>query len=117
MSELRIGKVSSVDATTGMVKVHYEDRDSVTGWLPYVTAGNEYNPPAIGSSVLVGHLSTGGCDGVVIGTYWNKANVPSESNGFMKQLSKTPGEAYIKYDETTKKLTIKAQIVTLEQGG
>ena len=115
MSELRIGKVSSVDTTTSMVKVHYEDRDSVTGWLPYVTAGNEYNPPVIGSSVLVGHLSTG--DGVVIGTYWNKSNVPSESNGFMKQLSKEPGESYIKYDETTKELTIKAKTITLEQGG
>lgn len=115
---LRIGKVSAVDTSTGMVKVYYPDRGSVTGWLPYVNYGKEYNLPAIDTGVLVGHLTTGGCDAVVIGTYWNKANTPTETgNVYYKQISKMPGDAYIKYNEETGELTIKAKTITLEQGG
>lgn len=117
MSELRIGKVCNVDLATGMVSVEYEDRESVTDTIPFVNYGGEYNPPVIGSYVLVAHLSTGAC-GIVIGTYWNSSNTPPQTgNIYFKQLSKQSEDAYIKYDENTKELTIKAKTIKLQQEG
>lgn len=56
---IRIGKVSSVDYGSGMIKVTYPDLDnSVTDDLPYLTFNDEYKMPKVGASVLVVHLST-----------------------------------------------------------
>lgn len=115
--EIRIGKVSSVDSATGMVEVTYEDRDSVTDMFPYLSLNGEYKPPDIGSNVLVAHLSNGSCAGIVVGTYWNESNRPQETGKiYRKDISKNPGEAYIRYDEESGELVIKAKKVTLEQG-
>lgn len=118
MSEdIRVGKVSNVDIKTGMVEVTYADRGSVTDMFPYLSLNGEYKPPEVGRDVLVAHLSNGGCAGVVIGQYWNENNSPQETgNIYRKDISKNPGEAYIRYDEETGELVIKAKKVTLEQG-
>ena len=43
---IRIGKVSSVDYGSGMIKVTYPDLDnSVTDDLPYLTFNDEYKMP------------------------------------------------------------------------
>ena len=71
---IRIGKVSSVDYGSGMIKVVYPDLDnSVTDDLPYLTFNDEYKMPKVGASVLVVHLSNGAAAGIVCGTYWNDA--------------------------------------------
>ena len=48
---IRIGKVSSVDYGSGMIKVTYPDLDnSVTDDLPYLTFNDEYKMPKVGAS-------------------------------------------------------------------
>ena len=56
-SEIRIGKVSSVNYAQGMIRVTYPDRDnSVTAEIPMFSFTDEYKMPKVGSQVLVVHL-------------------------------------------------------------
>lgn len=96
---IRIGKVSSIDYTNGMIKVVYPDLDnSVTDDLPYLTFNNEYQMPCINDDVLVVHLSNGQAAGICAGTYWNVQNVPRASGKgvYRKEFnSESPNEAYL----------------------
>lgn len=97
---VRIGKISSIDYGKGMISVTYPDLDdSVTDDLPVFSMTDEYKMPPIGAEVLVLHLSNGCTAGVVMGRYWNEANVPpiSGQNVFRKELGGSFGEAYIQY--------------------
>lgn len=97
---IRIGKVSSVDYGSGMIKVTYPDLDnSVTDDLPFLTCNDEYKMPKIGASVLVVHLSNGSAMGIVAGTYWNSSNKPPVSGKgvYRKDLAQTIGEAFLQY--------------------
>lgn len=102
MGDTRIGKVSSIDYATGMLRVTYQDKGkSVTRSMPCLNYGQEYKMPQIGQSVLVEHLSNGASRGVVVGTIWNKGNLPAEGGKgvYRKELSGTPGRAYQRYDD------------------
>lgn len=71
-SEIRIGRVSSVDYESGMVRVTYRDKDdSVTINLPTMNFNDEYRMPEPGQDVVVAHLSNGSSRGVLLGTVWN----------------------------------------------
>lgn len=111
---IRIGKVSSVDYGSGMIKVTYPDLDnSVTDDLPYLTFNDEYKMPKVGASVLVVHLSNGSAAGIVAGTYWNNANKPpvSGKTTYRKELAQAIGEAFLQYSGGG--LTIHAPSITL----
>lgn len=111
---LRVGRVSSIDYKTGMMQVIYTDRDNeVTAKIPYANFNNEYCMPKIGERVLVGHLSNGSSRGVVLGTMWNKANIPEESGKgiYRKELSKVRGAAYTRFDDTAGEYLMKAPII------
>lgn len=116
-SVIRIGKVSSVNASAGTVRVTYPDRDdSVTAELPVFSFTDEYKMPKVGSQVLVVHLSNGTSAGVCLGHYWNGSN-RSEVTGknvFRKELAHSYGEAYFDYDEDARKLTIYADKVEIK---
>ena len=95
---IRIGKVSSVDYGSGMIKVTYPDLDnSVTDDLPYLTFNDEYKMPKVGASVLVVHLSNGSAMGIVAGTYWNSSHRPPVSGKgvYRKDLAQAIGEAFL----------------------
>lgn len=112
----RIGKVSSVNYESGMVQVLYSDKDNaVTTNLPYANFGNEYNMPKVGEQVLVAHLSNGTSRGVVIGSMWNKKNIPQESGEklYRKELSKIPGAAYIRFDDNDGEYLIRAPAILM----
>ena len=97
---IRIGKVSSVDYGSGMIKVTYPDLDnSVTDDLPYLTFNDEYKMPKVGASVLVVHLSNGSAMGIVAGTYWNSSHRPPVSGKgvYRKDLAQAIGEAFLQY--------------------
>lgn len=48
-SEIRIGRVSSVNYETGMARVTYRDKDeTVTSEFPMLTNNEEYRMPEIG---------------------------------------------------------------------
>lgn len=111
---IRIGKVSSVDYGSGMIKVVYPDLDnSVTDDLPYLTFNDEYKMPKVGASVLVVHLSNGAVAGIVCGTYWNDAHKPpvSGKSVYRKDLAQAIGEAFLQYGSGC--LTIHAPSITL----
>lgn len=110
---IRIGKVSSVDAVSGTVRVTYPDRDdSVTAELPVFSFTDEYKMPKVGSQVLVVHLSNGTSAGVCLGHYWNGSNRPPASSGFRKELGDFYGEAYISFSDG--KVTIHADKIVLD---
>lgn len=97
---IRIGKVSSVDYGSGMIKVTYPDLDNaVTDSLPVLSLNGEYKMPGVGKEVLVVHLSNGCTAGVVLGPYWNTASQPPESGKglYRKDFGVSTGEAYMRY--------------------
>ncbi|MDE7248257.1 MAG: phage baseplate assembly protein V, partial [Lachnospiraceae bacterium] len=68
-SEIRIGKISSVDYATGMARVTYRDKDdSVTVNLATANFNDEYRMPEPGQEVIVAHLSNGSSRAVLLGT-------------------------------------------------
>ncbi len=113
---LRVGKVSNVDYENGMIQVVYTDKaDAVTANLPYANFNNEYSMPKIGENVLVGHLSNGSSRGVVIGTMWNRKNIPPEYGKglYRKELSKEKGAAYVRFDGEKGEYLIRTPVILL----
>ena len=103
-SEIRIGRVSSVNYETGMARVTYRDKDeTVTSEFPMTTNNEEYRMPEIGQQVLVAHLSNGSSRGAIIGTVWNQKNAPKESGKglYRKDLSAYKDAAYVRYSDET----------------
>lgn len=116
--DIRVGRVSSINYEKGMIKVLYTDKDqSVTKELPVLSMNDEYKMPDIGDMVLVLHLSNGSSMGVVMGTFWSNSNKPAESGKgiYRKELGSSPGEAYIRYDSSSKTMTIRADTVQIVQ--
>lgn len=116
MGEIRIGKVSSINYKTGMMRVTYTDKNkSVTRELPMLNYGSQYHMPEIGQSVAVAHLSNGSSRGVVLGTVWNKNNLPAEGKkGVCRQeFSGTTGAAVQQYTEDTGTMMLKAPNISL----
>ncbi len=103
-SEMRVGRVSSVNYESGMARVVYRDKDdTVTAEFPILTNNSEYRMPEVGQEVLVAHLSNGSSRGAIIGTLWNRKNVPYEGGKdlYRKELSSKKDAAYVRYcDET-----------------
>lgn len=110
-SEIRIGKISSVDYKSGMARVTYPDKDdSVTVNLATANFNNEYRMPEPGQEVLVAHLSNGSSRAVLLGNVWNKKNIPPEGGReiYRKDLSRDKDAAYIRYSDETGEYLIKA---------
>lgn len=109
-SEIRVGRVSSVNYEKGMIRVTYRDKDdSVTGEFPMLTNNDEYRMPKVGQDVLVAHLSNGSSRGAIIGTLWNRKYSPYEAgeNLYRKELSRKKDAAYIRYSDETGEYLIK----------
>lgn len=110
-SEIRIGKVSSVDYKSGMARVTYRDKDdSVTMNLATANFNSEYCMPEPGQDVIVAHLSNGSSRAVLLGTVWNQKNIPSEGgrNLYRKDFSRKKNAAYVRYSDETGEYLIKA---------
>lgn len=113
---IRVGRVSSINYETGMMQVVYHDKDdAVTARLPTANFNNEYCMPKIGESVIVAHLSNGSSRGVVLGTIWNERNIPKETGKelYRKELSKTQGAAYIRFDDGKGEYLIRSPVILL----
>jgi phage baseplate assembly protein gpV len=110
-SEIRLGRVSSVDYKSGMVRVTYRDKDdSVTINLPTMNFNSEYRMPEPGQDVVVAHLSNGSSRGVLLGTVWNKKNIPEETGEeiYRKDFSREKDAAYVRYSDRTGEYLVKA---------
>jgi len=113
---IRVGKVSSVNHELGMIRVVYLDKgSSVTAELPVLSFNGEYKMPGIDDLVLVTHLSNGSAAGIVLGTFWSKANRPGRAGEdiYHKELGRKNGAAYFDFDEKTGHLTIRADSVEI----
>lgn len=80
------GRISSIDAKRGFVKVTYPQEDNiVSGWLPLL--GNEYNIPEVGS--LVATILDKKGDGVCLGKLFSYSQPPPASDGYAKEIAGT----------------------------
>lgn len=109
-SEIRIGRVSSINYETGMARVTYRDKDeTVTTEFPMLNFNDEYRMPKVGQDVMVAHLSNGSSRGVVMGTIWNRKYAPMETGAdlYRKDLSRKKDAAYVRYDDKSGEYLIK----------
>lgn len=116
---IRIGRVSSIDYSAGMISVTYPDLDDATSdYLSVLSCGDEYKMPQIGDEVLTVHLPSGQARGVVLGRYWNLTNTPAQSGAdvYRKELGHMQGEAYLSYKDGGT-LKIHAPEIVLETPG
>lgn len=97
--EIRLGQVSTVDYTNGMVSVRYPDLDnSVTNKMPMLSYNGEYKMPNVDDTVVVLKLSNGSSVGIVLGGFWNTTNKPvaAGKNVYHKEIS---DNAYMEYKD------------------
>lgn len=116
MGDMRIGKVSSINYETGMMRITYTDKNkSVTREFPMLNYGGQYHMPEVGQSVAVAHLSNGSSRGVILGTVWNKNNLPTEGKKgvYRQDFSKTAGAAVQQYTEGTGEMVLKAPNISI----
>lgn len=109
-SEIRIGKVSSINYEKGMMRITYPDKDdSVTMEFATLNYNDEYRMPKVGEHVAVAHLSNGSSRGIILGGVWNQENLPKESGKtlFRKDLSRGKDAAYIRYDDSSGEYLVK----------
>ena len=98
-AEIRVGKVSSIDYPSGMIRVVYHDKDDdVTRPIPLFSS--EYAMPPVGALVAVVHLSNGAEAGVVLGRPWSAKLTPPEGfqGLYRKDFDLKPGQCYFRYD-------------------
>lgn len=113
---IRIGTVSSVNATAGMVRVAFSAQDEmVTYELPVITRGSKGNKdywlPDVDEQVLCIFLPNisgrGVCEGFVLGTFYSSVDAPAENSSDVHAFKYGDGSV-IKHDRKTGKLTINA---------
>lgn len=110
-SEIRKGKVSSVDYEAGMARVTYRDKDeTVTMDFPIMNFNDEYRMPEPGQEVIVAHMSNGSSRGAILGTMWNRKCIPNETGKelYRKDFSRKKDAAYVRYSDETGEYLIKA---------
>lgn len=115
------GRVSSVDAVQGFVKVTYpQENNVVSDWLPLLSF--EYQMPEIGA--LVATLLDKDLNGVCFGKVFSYGQPPKASSGYKKTIDDVTitkngdtfeinfGNAYVKYSGGT--LHVKANDIILD---
>ncbi len=117
--QIRVGRISSVNAKDGTARVVYADRnDSTTPEIPFLAW--EFLMPKIGDQVLVAHLPNGTSRAVILGPFWYDGHRPSGGRDglYRQEYTNTLGGDAVEYDPKVPSLTIKACgcTVTLENG-
>ena len=117
------GRISSIDAKSGYVKVTYpRENNIVSDWLP-LTA-HEYNMPEIGS--LVATILDAHGNGVCLGKIYSNGQKPPADDGYVKVFENVKikadnklfmielGEATISYNSDSGVLRISAPKIVLD---
>jgi phage baseplate assembly protein V len=108
---IRIGVIQEVDAAKAKARVKIGD--NVTGWRPWVSPANAWNPPVVGDQVVI--LSPNGDfeQGVILpALYHTNSKAPSDKlNEIMFKFSENSS---VCFDSNLEKLTIKIGPQTLE---
>ena len=113
---IRIGKISSVEYDTGMVRVVYHDQDDAVS-RPIPLLSFEYLMPEVDDQVLVLHLSNGTEAGIVIGRPWSGKRKPPESGEglYRKDFANEFGKAYLRFAmQEDEKMTLHVKNLVIE---
>ncbi|MGN0706572.1 MAG: hypothetical protein ACI4JC_01050 [Faecalibacterium sp.] len=113
---IRVGKISSVEYDTGMVRVVYHDQDDAVS-RPIPLLSFEYLMPEVDDQVLVLHLSNGTEAGIVIGRPWSGKRKPPESGEglYRKDFSNEFGKAYLRFAmQDDEKMTLHVKNLVIE---
>lgn len=110
MEQIRLGYVSAVQREKGMVAVTYPDEENATtDFLPVLSPGQEFFLPKVNDMVVV--VYTGRSQAVVLGTYWNRDNLPPTVKGVQKNFA---DDTYVRYDEDEDTLIVHAPKIVIE---
>ncbi|MCE5199909.1 MAG: phage baseplate assembly protein V [Armatimonadota bacterium] len=98
---LRHGEVVAVDTTTCCVKVHFEELNDTSDWLPVLQIGGgglaAYWLPSIGAVVVAVFFSDATEEGVVLGSlYTDEDNISDAGSGVY--YVKFPDGSSVKWD-------------------
>lgn len=81
---VRVGTVTNVYPTEGMVRVLYQDREETSVKLPLLAL--EYKLPKIGEAVVTLHME-GRSSGFILGKYYGENNPPTDAEySYVKEL-------------------------------
>lgn len=99
-SEIRFGRVSSIDYLAGTCEVTYKDRDETVTKQVSCISNRQYIMPKVGDLLIVLHPGTQPEDAIVLGTIWNNVNSPAEGyEGLYRQdYDIEKGKCYRRYD-------------------
>ncbi|MFH5187103.1 phage baseplate assembly protein V [Paenibacillus sp. TAB 01] len=118
-NRVRIGMVSSIVAEKALVRVKFEDNDSVSSELPVLFAqtvnGKYFSLPAVGERVLCLFLSDDASAGFCLGAFYTDANPPPPS-AIHQQGVWFPDGSHVFYDATSGELHLKANSKVIIEG-
>lgn len=109
---IRIGEISAIHDADGTVEVVFEDKnDIVSDPLPYLAF--EYNMPQVKDRVLCVFLGNGITSGFCLGKFFSAKSPPPVQNKdiYYKDFF---GEAFLKYEKSTKTLTLNAENIVFD---
>nr|WP_278430008.1 phage baseplate assembly protein V [Brevibacillus laterosporus] len=109
---IRIGKVSSVDPTTGTARVVFEDTDESVSFdlpilFPQTMAAKHYGMPIIDENVICLFLGNGVQTGICLGSFYSTVDKPPVTDKNKQGIWFENG-SYVEYDRSSGILTLKA---------
>lgn len=98
---LRVGEVVGADPGRAAVKVHFEELDLTSDWMPVLVQGAHglcsFWLPSVGDMVVCGFYSDGSEEGVVLGSYYQFSSPPADG-GAGVYYTKFPDGSSVKWD-------------------
>jgi phage baseplate assembly protein V len=100
--ELKYGIVTNVQPGKGLAKVHFDDIDIESDFLPYLsnrTSGDTENDPLEKDDHVACLMDCNLENGVILGCIYSEADVPPAESGANKWVKKFADGTIFKYDK------------------
>lgn len=105
---IRFGNITEIDAAKGRARVHFEEDDLVSDWLPMAVKSSKSNKHEswydVGDFVAC-MMDQHSEDGVIVGAIYDDNNIPPIGNPDVEAKTFSDGTV-IKYDRSSSTLTI-----------
>jgi phage baseplate assembly protein gpV len=116
---LKFGRISSIDAATGMCKVTFDDDGLVSGWLhagvPNTKDNKDEFPYAIDEHVYC-HMTDGLARGVIGGSIYDKKNAPPIANAVVRGTTYKKSGSFSKVNTETGEAEVTLEKITFNGG-
>lgn len=109
MDTIRTGRISSINREEGRARVLFDRDTGASAEFPFLFS--EIYPYKVDDLVYIAKLSGTSAEAVIIGLAFADETPPAETMKeglYRKDLSRTAGKAYIRYDESTDTIEITA---------